>query len=331
MIVVPKEQPLIGNLNSYFVKVPKLVEHFQGEIGCGAVHFKSASAEGILYFDKDQILNGVFRDRGEETAGASAAANLMAAAGASNFALSVYGIQAEEIDFWSTIPDAKLIYQDLSTEFTDLEGLIKKMKSEELTGFIEVLIDGGAEGGLLFFNNGKIIGGSYSWHQGTTSRQAADQEELVRHSKAKGGVFHVSRMPVAGSVKVPVSETAAAEPPAKPSGRILTAIEELLVLFERVVNNRKGREADFTTLLSRKFVEKADQYPFLDPFAAEFRFVEGAVTFSGDTDDGSLLRGVVESLRELGNDLGMLAEIRDHVSAWSKKYAKELGTLDVQL
>jgi hypothetical protein len=331
MIIVPKEQPVIGNLNSYYVKVAKLVEHFQGEIGCGAVHFKSVSAEGILYFDKDEILNGVFRDRAEESAGSNAVAALLAAAADTNFSLSVYGIPPEEIYFWSTIPDAKLIYQDLSTEFTDLEGLIKKMKSEALTGFIEVIIDGGPQGGLLFFNNGEVIGGSYSWHQSATSKDTADQEDLIRRSKDKGGIFHVSRMPLAGTAQNQAQEWPIEELFEKPSGRIITAIEELLVVFERIVSNRKGRDTDFNTLLSRKFVEKADTYPFLDPFVAEFRYVDKTVSFTGDTNDATLLRGVVECIRELEEELGILADVRDNVSGWTKKYAKEIEALGVRI
>jgi hypothetical protein len=331
MIVLPKEQPVIGNLNSYYIKVAKLVEHFQGEIGCGAVHFKSINAEGIIYFDKDEILNGVFSDRGEESTGPIAAAALLDAAAVTNFALSVFGIPAEEIYFWSTVPDAKLIYQDLSTEFTDLEGLIKKMKSEALTGFIEVIIGSGPQGGLLFFNNGEIIGGSYSWQQRATSMNANGQEDLVRRCKENGGVFHVSRMPSADTAPNQEAELYVEEISEKPSGRTLTAIEELLVLFERIVISRKGRDTDFSTLLSRKFVEKADTYPFLDPFAAEFRYVDNAVTFTGDTNDATLLKGVVESIREVGEELGMLAEVRDNVSGWMKKYAKEIDALGVRI
>ena len=59
MIVIPKENPIIGNLNSYYVQIERLIEHFQGEVGCGCLYFKSLSSEGILFFDKDEILNEI--------------------------------------------------------------------------------------------------------------------------------------------------------------------------------------------------------------------------------------------------------------------------------
>ena len=54
----------------------------------------------------------------------------------------------------------------------------------------------------------------------------------------------------------------------QPSVRTIGALEELMVIFERTVMTQKNRNDDFATLLNRKLVEKADRYPFLDPFAA---------------------------------------------------------------
>ena len=35
MVVIPKQQPVLENLNIYYLDVRKLLEHFQGEIGSG--------------------------------------------------------------------------------------------------------------------------------------------------------------------------------------------------------------------------------------------------------------------------------------------------------
>ena len=61
MVVIPKQQPVLENLNAYYLKVRKLLEHFQGEIGSGGVYFKSHAAEGVIFFDQNELVNGFSR------------------------------------------------------------------------------------------------------------------------------------------------------------------------------------------------------------------------------------------------------------------------------
>lgn len=333
MIVIPKENPIFGNLNSYYVQIERLIEHFQGEVGCGSLYFKSLSSEGILFFDKDEMLNGVFYQKKEEITGPQAIDLLIKSSEKTNYSLSVYLLRTEDIYFWSTIPEAKRLYQDLTTEFTDLEGLIKKMKSEELTGFIEAVIGEEKGGGLIFFNNGQVSGGSYSWGDGDRIRGTEDQKKLVQLTKDYGGSFHVSRIPMEENdvVEDAEAELDVEEISEKPSARIITAMEEMVAIFERTVNAQKNIESDFATLLNRKFVEKADLFPFLDPFAAEFKYADEKITFEGDTTDKELTKGVLESLTELADELNTLTQFKSNLVTWMKKYNEEVTTFAIKI
>lgn len=333
MILIPKENPIIGNLNSYYVQIERLIEHFQGEVGCGSLYFKSLSSEGILFFDKDEILNGIFYQKNEEITGSEAIDLLIESAEKTNYLLSVYLLRTEDIYFWSSIPEAKRIYQDLTTEFTDLAGLIKKMKSEGLTGFIEVDIGEGKGGGLIFFNNGQVSGGSFSWGSGDSLRGTEDQEKLVQLTKDHGGSFHVSRIPMDenGVVEEADIELDAEEIPETPSTRIITAMEEMIAIFERTVHALKNVEPDFATLLNQKFVEKADLFPFLDPFAAEFKYANEKISFEGDTTDKELTQGVLESITELADELDASTQFKNNLVTWMKKYSEEVTTFAIKV
>ena len=332
MLVIPRENPTLGNMNSYYVQIPRLIEHFQGEVGCGALHFRSSASEGIIFFDKDEILNGFVSGRQGEKTGRDVMAQLIQSTESTNYMLSVYKIRTEDIYLWSTIPNAKRIYQDLSTEFTDLDGLVKKMRTEELTGFIEIYIRQSSEGGLILFNNGQVCGGSYSWGVGDSLRDDKDLLKLIQLTKEHGGLFHVSRMqPADASEEALDEELAAEELPPAPSLRVLTAIEELMVIFERTARKTKNRDADFATLLNRKFVEKADRYPFLDPFAAEFQYADKKVTFVGDTNDEGLMHGVLESISEIADEIGAEAQFKHNLATWAKKYKAEIEDFNIKL
>jgi hypothetical protein len=320
MLIIPKENPDIGNLNSYYIDITKLIEHYQGELGSGAIYLKGPGEEGAIFFDKEEILDGVLQDKDGELVGKTAVKRLMDATGDSNFVINIYGIDPDKIYFWANVRGAKKIYKNLSTEFTDLEGLIKKMSSEKLTGYIDISINNGEEGGLIFYNNGEIIGGSYSRGKGELNGSKESQKRLIEKTKRLGGVFHVSEISL--TKKKETNEPLKIR--GKTASNVLRALEELLGIFERMVTSNKKIKTDFHTLLKKILIEKADKYAFLDPFAGEFKYSHRKVTFSGDASDEDLVNALIESVEDLAGELGILPMLADKLAPWSQKYAKTL-------
>jgi hypothetical protein len=325
VIIVPKEKPAVENLNSYYLDLRKLIEHYQGEIGSACVHFQAPSAEGVIFFDKDDLLNGFFRDSEGESEGKAVIDRLVEAASGHNFAISIYEIDPEKVYFWANIPAAEKIYKDLSAEFTDLEGLIKKMGSEKLTGFIDVSIGDGKEGGLVFFDNGEIIGGSFSWEEGEFKNSKESKELLIEKTKELGGIFNVSRI----SLKKEAVESESEDIEQEDRSNVLTMLEALLNVFERVITSRREIESNFSTLLKKKFMEKADEFVFLDPFVAEFQYADQKITFTGDAGDEELVKGLTECVKEIADELGILPRLNDELKVWSEKYGKGLENFHV--
>jgi hypothetical protein len=327
MVIIPRDKPVFENLNIYYLDVKKLLEHYQGEIGTGGIYFKSHSAEGVLFFDKDDILSGHLKEKNIEFSGSEAVERLLSAGDTYNFTVNVYQIAEEEVYFWASIPTAEKIYKDLSTEFTDLEGLIKKMISEKLTGYIEVSIGNGDETGLIFIINGRIMGGSYSWENGEPIRNKENQKLLISKTKANGGAFNVCRIPL-NNMKI---ESQADAPAESASGNTLDMLEELLVTFENIVLSRKRIRTDFNKMLKQKFVEKADNYAFLDPFAGEFDYSDRKISFAGDASDNDLVSGVLDSVKEMARELGLLPLLVADLGPWIEKYTQELDQLGIDI
>ena len=100
MVIEPKEKPVISNLNSYYLDLEKLIEHFQGEIGAGGVFFNSPSARAVVFFDQEEILNGCLRDKGGELTGKAAVERLIKGDFDHNFKVDIYHISLEEVYFW---------------------------------------------------------------------------------------------------------------------------------------------------------------------------------------------------------------------------------------
>lgn len=313
MIVVPKEKPVMKNLNSYYLDIERLCEHFQGEIGSGCIHFRSKDVNGLLFFDKDDLLNAIVEGKDVQMSGETAATALIEMASKNNFALDLYQIEPESVYFWAGFPAARKIYNGLSAEFTDVEGLIKKMETEKLTGCIEVRIGNGNEGGILFFSNGESVSGSFSWGAAGKSGLGANRDRLIQKVRKHGGTFDVSRIS-------PTPEKMAGNDPK----HLIPALEEFLGTFESCVAE-KDRRVDFSPLLKRKFVEQADNFPFLDPFAGEFEYHQRKILFNGNTDGVTLSAAVFECCRQLAEELGVLQELRDNLSSWRNKYTGRLA------
>jgi len=103
------------------------------------------------------------------------------------------------------------------------------------------------------------------------------------------------------------------------------------VIFENTVTTRKKMKSDFTKLLKKKFVQNAEKYAFLDPFAGEFNYSNRKIDFSGAASDKELIDGVVNSILELALELEMLPQLRDACAHWSDKYTRQLENFSVKL
>jgi len=325
MVVIPRQQPVLENLNIYYLNVRKLLEHFQGEIGTGGVYFKSHVAEGVIFFDQNELLSGFLQDRDIEISGDNAIDRLLEAGDDYNFNVNIYEIGTEEVYFWASIPAAEKIYQDLSTEFTDLEGLIKKMSSEKLTGYIDVSIGNGKEKGLIFLINGKIMGGSYSWGNGSPSPSKKNQDLLIQKTKDLGGSFNVCRIPL---TKTETERELGLEGSKHPE-KAIEILEELLGIFEELVRLKGKKRIDFEKLLKQKLVEHADRYAFLDPFAGEFEYRQQKITFSGQANDQNLVVAVFAVVKEMAQELGLMSPLIENLDPWSVKYSEELAIYEI--
>ena len=108
-------------------------------------------------------------------------------------------------------------------------------------------------------------------------------------------------------------------------------MEELIEIFEETFSATKRKKADFNKILKKKFVENAEQYAFLDPFAAEFEYADQRIKFSGIATDQELIDGVTQSLKQLARELGLVSQFLFNTEVWSGKFSKQIQNFNVKL
>lgn len=339
MLVIPHHRPIIEGLDSYYLNVRKFFEHHQRELGTFGIHMKSPRVEGMVYFDSGQFLSAICLQSGETNFGEDAFARLMAATEKFNLSVSVYQLDPDMIFFWANALQAQPLYRALTTDITELERLITKMINEQLTGFIEIFVADDSASGIMFFNNGKIIGASTNPSE---DRESIDmvRSRLVEETNAKGGAFNVSMISAHkktdnNSTKRVDSKTEHANPVSTPPQSdiaeivdLLPMVEEILSLSESVCIESK-RVKDFPTQFRKAAMELADKYSFLDPFLKEFEFSGGKVRLEGNVQPQALVTGVLECIQTMLGPLELTGRFKKKSAGWFRANAQNLKSLGV--
>ena len=314
---IPVDKPRHLNLNSYYLDIAKFIEHFQENNFSGCIHFRSHQAEAVLYFDQDELLNSYYHDQKGAAHGEEAVSALVNGTRSMNFLIGVYDVDPQRIYFWANLTTAEPLYKDLNAEFTDLEGLIKKMISEKLIGYIEVVLPGN-NGGYILFQNGTLLSPTYRWNGESLVPTPKGFDTLVIKSRESGGTFHVKRV-------LPERQKNREQSVSD----VLDMIEGLLQTLEQVVGTNRKYKDRFDTLLKKKFLEKSETFSCLDPFLCEFQYEKGKASFTGDAAPGELVRGVLESVAELAADLGISRQLGQSLSPWTRRYAQKIRSFGI--
>lgn len=269
----------------------------------------------------------------------------MGEANINNFLITLYEIIPERITFWANLTNADDLYKDLSTEFTDLDGLIKKMVAEKLTGFVEVKFSD-SETGIMFFLNGEIIGSSSSDKKGELIRDEEFHQTLIKKSSENPAMLNVKKVsleqvivgysaqddlvekkPEMNKEEITIVPESVEEQPL----RIIEMLQQLMFIYEKFISGNKKISDDFDTLLKRKFMEKLDRFDFLDPFAAEFEYSNGNIVYSGREDESVVADGLIECLLEISEENKMQKWLSKHLLPWKEKYSNEIESLKLEL
>jgi hypothetical protein len=323
MVIVPRGNPVFENLNSFYLDLSRLLEHCQGEMRSGALYLKSPNAEAALFFEAHELLGGAFENRDEKLSGKPAVERVLNLPPNENYQVSIYELAPEEAYYWSSVSNAKRIYEDLSTEFTDLEGLIKKMSSERLSGYIEISLNNKVDGGFLFLRNGQVVGGYYLWEKNFNASKES-QDLLLRKAKRTGGTFHVSKISVEPKGAMGTSER-------EPAPEVIGALEELLRLLESFLISNQAVKGDFNTLLKKKFLTLVDDYAFLDPFAGEFQYSEGKIRFVSEAKNAELAKGLLVAVASLVQDQGLGAPFKSRLEGWLQNHRNKVSSLGISV
>ena len=290
---LPQFEVCHENLHTSYLNLSNFINFLKNDLFTGYIQVKTPEKEYLIFLDHGQVLNTVeiLNNEYKFLSLEETLSNI------NEGIVNVYRLPEETAPFWANLVTAEILYPNLSTDFTDLIKLIYKLKREEITGWAEINHSQG-EKSFIYFQNGIVIGTCSSWRKWIFEEGEKCLPEITKRSSE--AVFNVYKLRLEQiSVNINLEN-------------ITNFFQEYLAILEKIIG-----EKNFSLLWRQKGIEKADEYPFLDPFANEFEYKEGKIAFYGDASEKELL----EALKK------MCAEIIDQKKELKKKIIQEAGYL----
>lgn len=306
-MLIPREKPHLAGLNSYYLDLEKFTEHLQGEIGSGCIHFKAMLREILVYFDESEVIQCIIQDKAHLAVTTKSLNPIKKAMVDHNFMVQVFYLNPQAIFFWGQLPPFQRAKAALKSSEIPLPDLIFRLKQKLFSGFIDVQLNNKQEKGLLFFHDGKRVGGSYSWGNGGLSVRDEDYNTLVSRVQTGEGIFSFGSYIQEKNEESLQTETSSAVQPLPRNttpanikeARVLNPVyselrpplEELLFYYTQAL--QKKTSADPLTMLRNRWHEREPDFPFLTPDKGLFEYSNGTVKFAKDAPVEDITRAVV--------------------------------------
>jgi len=313
-MILPRGRAEYENLNTSFIDFGELMGDLKANGFTGYVEVSFWEYAGVLFVDNGTIVNGVEETGGKKGIGQQAVAGIMQQAKERNGSVSVYALTAEMVTLLASMLKSEVVHKDLNTDFSDLRQLLAKLQSEGHSGYLEIAFKGGKGTAMILMRSGEVVESMLSSGSELLSGTQA-LPHVMEAASSIGAVFNVHRTVVEDAFEDTTEILVSLELP-----QFLGVWQEVIATVERIADGHAGK-GSFLKAYKDSLIANAEEYPFLDPFAAEFDYREGQITYSGPASAdfsqalGKALRATVDRMGEAMPRIDLAAEARDGLAA----------------
>jgi hypothetical protein len=143
----------------------------------------------LIFFNESEVISSLVQRRGEKARFSPSYEIARSFFYEASYTVRVFRLDDHAIFFWAQMPPFQRSRSALKSSEIPLPDLVFRLGRKEFCGFIDVRLENRPESGLLFFHEGKRIGGSYSWGSGGLSLAQEDYTTLLARVQTSGGVF----------------------------------------------------------------------------------------------------------------------------------------------
>ncbi len=303
--MIPKLDIYHTNLHSSFLVFDKYIEFLKQEFFTGMVQIENNQNRAFLFMIEGEVKNCLHEaGKGYKRINTMEFASFITA----DSFISSYRCRDEQIDFFSNLHTAKLIYNDLSSDIINPVKLINRCKTDQFTGYIEA-DDGSKRNMYIYFFGGRILGAmNVGSRNGTFEENLTDSNLQNRIMSTTINLYKLS-----GQTRDLHEDR----------DQLINCYEELLQVLEK-----KSNSTNFSSIWRKEALQLSDKYVFLDPFAGEFNFENGKI----DLWERVNVKAFAHGAEELTASIAKKYKISENdVDAVKNKYVNILGDYEIRV
>jgi hypothetical protein len=289
-VLLPIGKLLHQNLNTTYTNFSEMLHDFRANRFSGYVRIGFWEYEGILIYDTGSIINAIEENKGSQVTGVEATHHILSRAKQKDGEISVHSLPSEVIIVLSSIVKSQIIKKDLGSEEITFDEILSDLKGKEITGSIEIKLNQGKGVGVVYVHEGVPVD---SVLKSSTGNMVSGENVIPRIAEVIskiGATMNIHQGSPVESFEQSPEITAIIDFP-----ELLGIVGELIHTVENTVDKEFGISS-FENNFKRVCAEKSKQFTFLDPFAADFGYKNGIVSFSGGVKINDFLEGVNECL-----------------------------------
>lgn len=305
-MILPKGKIMYENLNTSFTNLEELLLDLKNNHVTGVVRLSFWNYEGHLFLDSGKIIQAFESHENEKKYGQEALLSLMTRSRDKDGAISVHRYTSELVMMLASSLNNEIVYKELSSDFTNLEKLLEKLKDAQLTGFLEIVTREGGHLASIFLQGGEPLESMVSLEQNVITVSGI-HAQIFELALAPGIVYNVYKAALREAVHDLTTQA--------DLSRLLDFWSHIMTLFAKNVTLEM-----FDRQLREILISKAEEFPFLDPFAGEFRYVDGKINFDGEFPD-DFNPGMAAIIDELSQKIP-LPNFRAEVASISQAFSE---------
>ncbi len=317
-MIFPRGEVRHQNLLTAFTNLSALISTLNLEGFSGMVEAEFPNQSGAIFIRTGEVINAEVKNKDgtKRTTGQEALEMLLSLSTQKDGILQVYQFQPEQVAIVAKNLQYEMVFQGLSTDFTRMDRLLIKLKEEGHHGFIEILTKENRPLGVLFLEEGEPIELFITPESGPSIFGRKSIPTLVESANKQGLIFNVYKTP--GEVSPIVSKEIPNELPKEPTKdapkevlkeerlirkggkdleEVISILQDLLFNLEKIADSLIHKGGTFRRAFKKSLVERAEEFPFLDPFGGEFEYREGEIRFTGEVELREFWKGVIQTLQ----------------------------------
>jgi hypothetical protein len=292
-MIFPKGKVKHQDLLTSYTDLPALLSNLKSEGFSGTIEIEFPENRGTLFIDTGEIVNAEVKVEGDSNRmiGPEAIQYLLSFSRQKDGVLNIYQLLPEHVAIIASNLRHEILFKELSTDFTRFDRLLLKLREEKHNGFIEVFTKSHEAMGVLFLQEGEPTEMFTTSESGPSVFGRKSIQTFVENIVKEGAIFNI----YCTSTKISKEEKSAKEE-TKDLKELLLIYQEVLSKVEHWVDgiSQKGK---FLSVFKKSLLEKAEEYPFLDPFSGEFEYRERTIQFTGGASEEDFAKGMIECLR----------------------------------